>query len=482
MRSSLTRYKLLAKRWAWIVLLGVAICGSVTYVVTKLIHPTYQASSLLVLTVTTSPSTYDNTSAVLEALPTYAQLINNPKVLDPVARHHGLTTKTLQGMLTVKPQSNTQIIELDVTNGSPELAAQLANEISQSFAQYSNTQLGVIQVQILPAVVPIDPLSPKPSLDAFIGALVGLGLALALIVIFEWIDDRMVHAEEIQDILGAETLTTIPALSQKQRMKNAEDTPALAEGCRILCANLNALQEKHPFKLVMVTSALAGEGKSTIAANLASFLAMAGKRVLLVDADLRHPVLDQHFQLDNRQGLSNAFLEMWAQIDTELDGQPTELPTLRVLTAGVLPSNPSELLQSQLAKQLFEHFKKAQQFDYVIFDTPPLLPIADAQIIENYVDATILVVDASKTPRKVLTRAKQVLNKAHALFLGVAVNKSYWSEYSDISEYLGNIPQKRPKADITMSTPPQTPPVSVNGKGIDTAITTTLRKEQSSRE
>ena len=483
MQGWLNRYMLIAKRWIWVLLLGVVICGSATYAITKLMHPVYKATALLVLTTSASPSAYDNTSAVLEALPTYAQFISNPVILQPVASQHNLTVKQLSAMITVKPQSNTQIIQLDVQNNDSPLAAQLANEIGASFAQYANKQINnVMQVKVLPAVPPTDADHPKPSFDALIGALVGLGLALAIIVVFEWTDDRMTHPEEIQELLQAETLTTIPELSAKERLKNAEETPALAEGCRILCANLNRAQAEHPFKLVMVTSALAGEGKSTIAANLASFLAMTGKRVLLVDADLRHPVLDQHFQLSNNRGLSNAFLEMWAHIEVELEGQPTEIPSLRVLTAGVLPSNPSELLQSQLSQQLFQHFKASEHFDYIIFDTPPLLPIADAQIIASNVQAAILVVDASKTSRKMLVRAKQILTRTGVRVLGVALNKSKWLDENATRDYLGSIQHARPHADISMSSPPQTPPIEhledkplSNGHVEDTSITVSIR-------
>lgn len=490
MRGWINRYILIAKRWIWIVLLGVVICGGTTYVITKLMHPVYKATALLVLTTSASQSAYDNTTAVLEALPTYAQFISNPEILQPVASQHHLTVKQLSGMITVKPQSNTQIIQLDVENNDPRLAAQIANDIGASFAEYANIQLnGVMQVKVLPALPPVDADHPKPSFDALIGALVGLGLTLAIIVVFEWTDDRMSHPEEIQDLLQIETLTTIPKLSAKERLKNAEETPSLAEGCRILCANLNRAQAEKPFKLVMVTSALAGEGKSTIAANLASFLAMTGKRVLLVDSDLRHPVLDQHFQLSNNTGLSNAFLEMWARIEVELEGQPTEIPSLRVLTSGVLPSNPSELLQSQFAQQLFDHFKASERFDYIIFDTPPLLPIADTQIIASNVQAAVLVVDASKTSRKVLVRARHILTRTGVRVLGVALNKSQWLDDNATNDYLGSIQPQRPSADISMSTPPQTPPIEhsetrplSNGKIEDTAITMSIRGASDSKD
>ncbi len=481
MRNPFTRYMLLAKRWAWIMILGVVLCGGATYIVTKLIHPTYQATAFLVVSFDTSASGYDNTSAALEAVPTYAQLITSPKVLNPViTQNPGLTLKTLLPLVVVKPQSNTQIIELDISSKDPRLAAQLANEIGQSFAQFSNTQLAAT-VQVLPAQVPTDPSQPKPSTDALIGALVGLGLSLTLIVAFEWLDDRMDNPDDVEELLHQEALTVIPFLSQRERVKNAEDTPPLAEGCRILCASLNALQETQHFKLVLVTSALGGEGKSTIAANLASFMAMTGKHVLLVDADLRHPVQDQHFQLDNHNGLSNSFLEMWAQVEVELTGQATEMPTLRVLTAGVLPSNPSELLQSQLAQQLFKRFKETTQFDYIIFDSAPLLPVADTQILASYMDATLLVVDISKTPRKTLVRAKQLLQRAHATLLGLAINKSYWPDYGDRRDYLGI--QAKPRAEISVSIP-ETPATttSPNGKVKDEEITAALRQPHVGKE
>lgn len=481
MRNPLTRYMLLAKRWAWLIIIGVVLCGGGTYIVTKLMHPVYQASATLIVSFTSSPSGYDNTTASIEALPTYGLLVNSPQVLTPIASAHHMTLKELLPMVSVKPQSNTQIIDLYVNNKNPVLAAQLANEIGQGFAKFANTQLSAT-VQVQPAIVPTSPLQPKPSQDALLGAAIGLGLSLGLIVAFEWIDDRMENPDEVPELLNLELLTVIPSLSQKERMKNAEETPALAEACRVLCASLNAVQASKPCKLVMITSALGGEGKSTIAANVATFMAMTGKRVLLVDADLRHPVQDQHFQLENRQGLSNAFLEMWAQVEIELNGQPTEIPTLRVLTAGILPSNPSELLQSPLASQIFDYLRQSSQFDYIFLDASPLLPVADAQVLATYVDAAILVVDISKTPRKVLLRAKQTLQRTHVRLLGLVVNKSQWPDYGERQDYLGI--QARPKADFSISIP-ETPSVHVkptNGKvKTEDAVTASLRQSSNGK-
>ncbi len=447
---SMSYYKMLVKRWAWVIALGIIICGGVTYIVSMFIPPVYQASATIYIRLgSSSTSPFDSVNASLAAMPTYTQLITDPMVLEPVIlKHKGLTLSRLTSMIYVKPQTSTQLIELDVTSSNPKEAMQLANDVSQSFNNFADG------IEVIPAILPTQPVRPRPLRDAGIGALVGLGLALALIFLYEWIDDRLTSPEDVQKILDLDTLAVIPELSRNERKKNVDQIPTLSEGCHILCASLIAAQAIKPFKLVMITSALAGEGKSTIAANVASFLAMAGKHVLLVDADLRYPVLDRYFQLDNQRGLSSALLERRPQIKPELDGQPTDIPTLCVLTAGSSLSNPAELLESPLARQLFNHFEQASQFDYVILDTPPLLPVADAQILASYIPATVLVIDASKTPRKLLSRAKRVLCRTRTTVIGVVLNKSHWSEPGDIRRYLSGLYQ--PGTDSDAAAPPHT--------------------------
>jgi len=500
MQNPLSYYIIIAKRWYLVMLLGIVVCGGMSYVVSKSLHPVYQASANLILNECTPQTTpYDCTTAGIEALPTYAQLITSSTVLNSVvAQHQGLTLSQLAAMITVKPQSNTLLIEVDVANKDPQLAMDLANEVSESFVQYSRIQLPG-QVQVIPAQLPLNPVGIKPLLAGGIGALVGLGLALALIVIFEWVDDRPGSLEEVQEILGLEILTVIPRLSRRHLSKSIEETPALMEGSYKLSASLNAAQSIKPFKLIMVTSALPGEGKSTIAANLALSLATSGKRVLLVDANLRDPALHEYFQLDNFDGLAGVFSKMLAQSKVELQGEGTQIPSLHVLTAGVLTGNPADFLQSPLAHSLFEDFKKAD-FDYVIFDTPPWLPVADAQILASHVQTIILVVDVSKTPRKLLLRAKKMLSRTRTPVLGVALNKSNWPESADIRQYLSKVQQfqrgvpalvppsqKLFVTEVTESVPssqklpavelmkmiPETPPVHSNGgNGMDDSTIT----------
>src|SRR2546421_1548430 len=248
MQRPLRSFVMLANRWMWLVILGIVICGGSTYNASKLTHPVYQASATLVVTLYASPTSPSNELYSIAAVPTFAQLLTNPSVLTPViAQHRGMTLQQLTAMITVKPQSNSQLIELDVQNENPQLAMQLANEISQSFVQYADAQLPG-KVQILPAQLPAAPIKPKHLQDTATGALVGLGLALALILIFEWIDHRFTDAEEVEEFLNMEVFTVIPHLQSNQDLHNTVKIPALAEKYRTLCANLNTAQMIKPFK------------------------------------------------------------------------------------------------------------------------------------------------------------------------------------------------------------------------------------------
>lgn len=383
MQNLFRHYATLARRWAWLVVLGMALCGGTSFVVSTLLHPTYQASATLVISMKSADSAVDNVSASELAALTYAQLLTNSTILEPVAAQHpGMTLQQLDAMVSVNARSNTQLIELDVKNEDARVATQLANEIAQNFENFSQTQLPV-NVQVVPAQLPTSPISPRRLSNTIIGIFVGLGLALTLIVIFEWIDDLPRSSEEIEDLLGMEVVAAFPQASRHQQLqvKELEAIPTLAEECQLLCAFLIAKQATIPLKLVMVTSASSGEGKSTVAALLASILAKSGKNVLLADS------------------------------------------TTYTLTAGEPAANPDGVQQSPTADRPLEQAKEAP-FDYVIFDTPPLLPVADAQLLALHMQAILLVVDGSKTPRRALARTRNVLERTPVAIRGVVINKN----------------------------------------------------------
>ena len=441
----------LARRRFWLVILGIVVCGSGTYVFSKHEKPIYQATAVIVINAL--PTSSNDTLSKVALAPTYAQIVANPGVLQPVLNMHaGMTLQQLDEKLTVLAEPNTQLVDVTIQDSDPQEAAQLANQIGQSFVHYASSQFPGT-VQLLPAQVPDVPIKPKPLLNAELAALAGLGLAIALIYLLEWIENRPRSPEEVQQAMNAQVLAVIPYVPRRKirRESVGVEQSSLLESYETLCASVNAEQARRPFKLLLVTSPQAGEGKSKISANLASFLARTGKRVLLVDVDLHRPVQAQQFQLPNRHGLTTIFIDPSDQGRAWLNGQQTSIPTLRVLTAGVLPPHPAELLQSSPAKQLFRYFSEEAPFDYIVFDAPPLLAFADSHILASHVHATIVVTDVEKTSRRVLLEAKRILERAHSRVLGVVINKCRWPEFRKpaSSNYFANN-AKRPEGATTL--------------------------------
>ena len=206
----------------------------------------------------------------------------------------------------------------------------------------------------------------------------------------------------------------------------------ISEQYRTVRTNIQFSFVDQVMRSLMITSAGPAEGKSTTTANLAITFAQQGKRVLLIDADLRKPTVHYTFRLKNITGLTNVLTQSINLLDAY---QETEVENLFVLTSGPIPPNPAELLGSK-AMQTF--LKEAQeQFDLIIFDTPPVLAVTDAQILANQCDGTVLVVSSGKTEIEAAVKAKELLVSANAKLLGVVLNRKkmqqgqYYYYYGD---------------------------------------------------
>ncbi|MDF2882788.1 MAG: capsular exopolysaccharide family protein [Clostridiaceae bacterium] len=195
------------------------------------------------------------------------------------------------------------------------------------------------------------------------------------------------------------------------------NSPA-AEKYKMLRTNLQFYSIDSILQTIMITSAGPGEGKSTVSANLASVMAQSGKKTLLIDCDFRKPMEHKLFGLSNMGGLSNVLVE---EINIYRAIQQSKLENLFILTSGVRPPNPSELLASDKMNNLIISLRKT--FDYIIFDTPPVAVVTDAQLMSRMADGCVLVISSGETGKEEAVKAKELLQKVNAKIIGVVLNK-----------------------------------------------------------
>jgi capsular exopolysaccharide synthesis family protein len=304
--------------------------------------------------------------------------------------------------------------------------------------------VGALNVQVVEwAEKPGMPFFPKASTvltySLTIGALAGVLMAL----LRDWTDQRLRSVEEIKQVLGLPVLGTVPHITEAQTPVqrgvhlHLEPMSDVAEAYRTIRTAVYFGQSNGLAKTLLITSPAPGDGKSTLASNLAIAMAQAGNRILLLDADFRKPTQHKIFELNKRSGLSNV-LAGEAQLQEVI--QPTAVAGLDVLPCGPIPANPSEILNSQTFADVLDDLKK--RYDHILLDSPPVMPVTDARILAACCDATVLSLRAEKTTRKGALYARDTLHSVGSQILGVVVNdvprrKSiYGYYYSDTELYM----------------------------------------------
>lgn len=207
----------------------------------------------------------------------------------------------------------------------------------------------------------------------------------------------------------------------------------VSEQFRTLRTNINFSMPDKELKTFLITSSSPGEGKSTVAANTAVVFAQQGKRVLLVDSDMRKPTVHYTFHLTNTLGLSNLLTRQATVAEVVKAG---EIENLHIITCGPIPPNPAELLSSQTMNKVIEEMKES--YDVIIFDAPPLLSVTDAQILSNKCEGTILILSAGETEKEGILRAKEALVSSKANIIGVVMNNFQLQKDHYYYQYYGN--------------------------------------------
>jgi non-specific protein-tyrosine kinase len=278
-------------------------------------------------------------------------------------------------------------------------------------------------VQIEPATVPEKPVRPRTLVNTALAGVVGLMLAVGFVFLKEYLDDTLKTPEDIERLLDLSTIGYIAQMKYADESKEElyvarQPRSPVSEAFRALRTNLEFAGVDKPIRSILVTSPGPGEGKTTIAANLATIIAQGGKRVILMDADLRKPCIHRILGIPNRVGLSDVFRgnrDLQSAIHS-FDGSEG----MSVITSGSLPPNPAELLGSAKMIQILEELK--QQADVVVIDCPPSL-VADAQVLAAKVDAVLLVIQPGYTHIDSAKATLEQLGRADAKVVGAVLNK-----------------------------------------------------------
>ena len=310
-------------------------------------------------------------------------------------------------------------------------------------SQQSPNQLEVIE----PAQGSANPIRPQPKLHTLLAGAVGLLLVLGFIFVREYLDNAIKSTDDLGKQLGITPLGTIRRVKGndfRERIISQKSFSPLAETYRIIRSNIKFMSIDQPAKSIMITSALPGEGKSTIATNLGIVMAQGDLKTIIVDADLRRPTQHKILEISNSNGLTDFLLD-GEESDLNDYLKKTSVKNLYLLTSGVLPNNPSELLDSQSMGRLLTRLDEFA--DIIIFDTPPVVPFTDAAVLSTRMDGVVLVALAGQTSLDIVKQASQNLQQVGANLLGGILNgvaskeEDYYYETYYSSQSLTNFQQ-----------------------------------------
>jgi succinoglycan biosynthesis transport protein ExoP len=518
--TTLRDYVQVIRRRKWIMLLTMALVTVGAVVLSLRQTPMYQSSAEVLLNRQNSallsgaadPNTYYQPERVLQ---TQAELARVPAVAQRVIRAAG-ANESVQDFFassSVTSEPNSDILTFKVVDEDPELAQKLATAYAHGFTAYRaeldtaaiTTALSsvaeritsleavgdrssalytnliekeqqlktaqALQTSTLSVIREADGVTqtqPKPVRNGILALLVGLVLGIGLAFLWDALDVRVRTAEEIGKELELPLLARLPASARGQRSDQlstlVDPHGAQAEAFRMLRTNLDFMNLERSAKRIMVTSAIESEGKSTTAANLAVTFARAGRRVTIVDLDLRRPFIARFFGLTDRHGLTHValgYVELEGALATlafkagangathgangsESNGTDEPGGILQVLTAGPTPPDPGEFANSHVISELLSKLEKRS--DIVIIDAPPLLRVGDAMALSAKADGIIVVARLGVAKRPMLREIHRLMSVAPAAKLGFVVTGSQEEEgygYASYKSY-SQEPAKRP--------------------------------------
>lgn len=380
-------------------------------------------------------------SYISNQIKSFPSLAQSEKVLKPVIDKLGLdmTVADLASEVSVSNPTSTFFVNISDTNRSPQRAAVIANSVADSLSSaidelYSDSNGSLVKVTVVQsATVPTSKSSPKTKLYLAVGLLLGLIAGIIAALLKDLLSTKIEHQSDVRALVNASSLGSVakneelegkPALIQQPNSATAENFRRICTSLTLMNANV---KQKGDGQLIVVTSASAGEGKTTVAVNIAATLAERGKEVLLIDADLRHPSVAKRLGIAGSVGLTHVLSHQSAPLSVI---QPYWKENFHVLPAGARPSNAAVLLSSDVMTSLLT--QSLGKFDYVVVDTAPMSVASEAVTFGKLAGGVVMVAGKGMCEKRNLTEAAETLESSDVPVLGFVFN------YDDAKKNSGN--------------------------------------------
>ncbi|MEU4423049.1 polysaccharide biosynthesis tyrosine autokinase [Actinoplanes sp. NPDC024001] len=427
----LRNYIRVARKHWWMVLTGLLGALGVAGIITVQTVPQYATSVTFFITTPNTGVTdaYQGGLFSQQRVKSYQTLLTSDRLAQLVAASTelGLSADQIRKRISAQAVPETVLLEATVTDSEPARSKLIATTLAARFKRLVESletppgkRLSAVKVEVAAGPKTTDkPVAPKPLRNLLLAGLLGIIAGCGAAALRELLDTTIKSPEALQDLASAPVLAGVPFDTDAKSGPlnvSGKGHSARAEALRQLRTNLQYVDVDKPVNTMVVTSAVPGEGKSSTACGLAMLFAEAGQRVLIMDADLRRPRIADYLGLEGAVGLTTV-LAGQAEIDDVLQRYGVNL---WVLPSGFLPPNPSEMLGSRHMADLLSELR--EQFDTIIVDCPPLLPVTDAAVVAARADGALLLARSRKTTSAQITTAVKALRSVDARLLGCVLN------------------------------------------------------------
>jgi len=422
----------------WLIILSIIFGISLSLAITLNTPKNFTAQAQLF--VSTPPAALDigllatGGNFTQQRVKTYANVINGPDTLRPVIEALALDLEWFELAKKVKGSAplDTSLINLSVSDNDPVLAAALANAIGKQFESTAallevEDALGSSPVKVTLAkyaVVPTSPSSPRPALNLLLGLILGFGLGVGIGILRQIFDDTVKNEDQLDGLglLGAVGFD--PEAENKPLISEISTFSTRSEAYRQLRTNLEFLRTDNPPQVISIASPLPGEGKTTTVLNLGIAFAQSGYKILCMECDLRRPSTNEFIKYDAEQSGVTEILSGKVPLKSKKSLisliRYDESTGIHFLTSGKQSPNPAELLDSPTFEKLITMLR--EEFDFILIDSPPLLPVTDGGLIAQQADGVLLVIKAGSTKIDQFRGGRDLLTKVNVPVFGVLLN------------------------------------------------------------